>query len=165
MTKTDAPVMAAQLNALTEVYERKPVSLKAVDVWFDTLKEFPTERVMDVLNYWAKTHSKFPAPADVWKAVNEICIVDRERKALAEARENKRDFHPGVGGEMAEHFIAKIRETLKGPKWTPLEHWRHLFDTAPEGSIGKRYAEEVLVAKGADLTREPGQDDEERRAA
>lgn len=158
MTKIDIPALAAQLNALAEVFEKKPVSPKAMEVWFDTLREFPCDQVVSLLVAWPRTHAKFPTPADVWKSMNEWAIDRRERQALIERREPA--FHPGVGGAQAEKFIRQMREILNTPKWSPLEHWQRVHERQPEGSFGKRYAEEVLRKRGVITDREPGEDDE-----
>jgi hypothetical protein len=158
VTKIDLQVLANQLNALAEVYERKAVTPKALEVWFDTLREFPCEQVMALLIGWPKSHHKMPVPSEVWKAMNEWAIERREHKALLESRTPA--FHPGVGGAQAEAFIAQMRKTLNNPEFTPLEHWQRVHDRQKPGSIGRRYAEEVLKRRGVILDREPGSDDE-----
>jgi hypothetical protein len=155
---TDISTLRDRLAELADVFDKKPLSDKALRVWFDTLREFPCDQVMALLIGWPKTHTKFPAPADVWKAMNEWSIDQRERKAALERREPA--FHPGVGGAKAEQFIAKIRKTLNNPAFTPLEHWQRVHERQPEGSIGREYAEEVLRKKGVIKDREPGEDDE-----
>jgi hypothetical protein len=166
MQAYDAQVLSQQLNALCEVYDKKPVSLKGCEVWFDVLKEFPTEKVMSVLIAWPKTHNKFPTPSEVWKVVNEINIAERERKAEIEKKE---EFFPGVGGAQAKKFIAEIRKLLNKPQWSPMEHWRHTLNTQPEGSIGHTYAKQVLGKAGYfddEPKHRPGADDiEAERAA
>lgn len=159
MQAYDNKVLGERLNELAEVFDKKPVSEKGLTVWFGVLREFPTERVCGVLIGWAKTHTKFPSPAEVWKAVNDISINDREKKA---EQENKQEFYPGVGGEQAEKFIARMREVLKKPKWSPMDHWKRLLATAKPGSIGYEYATQVLKQKNALPAREPRQDDEDR---
>lgn len=158
MIKPDLPVLAKQLNALAEVFDKKPVAPGALEVWFDTLREFPTDQVMTLLISWPRTHGKFPVPAEVWKSMNEWAIEQRERKALLERREPA--FHPGVGGAKAEEFIEKMRATLNNPAFSPLEHWKRVHERQPSGSVGQRYAEEVLKKRGVILDREPGSDDE-----
>lgn len=158
MQTYDAPVLAANLNALCEVYDRKPIPQQALKVWFDALKEFPTELVMDCLIGWPKFNSKFPTPADVWKSVNERSSREREKKA---ATEKKEEFHPGVGGRQAQKFLEQMRQILKRPAFSPQQHWERVLATAPKGSIGHRYAEEVLKRRKK-FEREPGQDDEEK---
>ena len=164
MLPTDISTLKERLAELSEVFDRKPLSDKALKVWFDTLRDFPCDQVMSILISWPRSHSKFPAPSEVWKAVNDWSIDRREKQAAAE---NRRDFHPGVGGAMAELFIAKMRETLNNPAFTPLEHWKRVHDKQKPGSIGHRYAEEVLKKRGVIEEveeREPGQDDEEGKA-
>jgi hypothetical protein len=157
VTKIDLQVLANQLNALAEVYERKAVTPKALEVWFDTLREFPCEQVMILLIGWPKSHHKMPVPSEVWKAMNEWTIDQRERHAFLDRQAPA--FHPGVGGKQAEAFIKAMRETLNKPKWSPLEHWQRVHDRQPDGSIGRRFAAEVLRKRGV-LDREPGSDDE-----
>ncbi len=160
MQAFDSKILLERLNELAEVFDKKPISEKGLTVWFGVLREFPTERVCGALIGWPKTHTKFPSPAEVWKTVNDISINDRERKAELE---NKQEFYPGVGGEQAEKFIAQMREVLKRPKWTPMQHWTRLLATAKPGSIGYEYATQVLKQKNAlPVDREPGQDDEEK---
>lgn len=159
MQAYDNKVLADRLSELIEVYGAKPVSEKGLTVWFNVLKEFSTEKVCSILIAWPKSHTKMPSPAEVWKAVNEISIDERERKA---ALEKKEEFYPGVGGEQAAKFIAEIRRKLNQPAWTPMQHWQRLLQTAKPGSIGHDYATKVLKQKGAMQEREPGQDDEER---
>ena len=131
MQSIDLPQLTKELNALAEVFDRKPLTEKAAKVWFDTLREFPSELVLSLVIAWPKTHTKFPAPADVWKAMNERAADMRERKAEQERREPA--FYPGVGGARAEEFIRKMRATLNMPKWGPMEHWQRVYETQPEG--------------------------------
>lgn len=162
MQKYDVQVLGQNLNALCDVFDKKPVPLKALEVWFDTLKEFPTNHVMDALIGWPKAHSKFPTPAEVWKLVNERASRERERKAMTEKKE---EFHPGVGGRKAQEFLKQMRVILNRPTFSPEEHWKRVLATAPKGSIGHQYAKEVLEKRAqrrADFEREPGQDDEEK---
>ena len=159
MLPTDLSTMKDRLAELAEVFDRKPIGDKALRVWFDTLRDFPCEQVMGVLIGWPKTHTKFPAPAEVWKLINESAIAQREKTA---ALENKREFYPGVGGKQAEAFLAQMRATLNKPAWTPTEHWQRVYERSAPGSIGRKYAEEILMKKGLiqQSEREPGSDDE-----
>lgn len=177
MLPADAAVLRDRLNELAEVFDKKPVGDRGLTVWFGVLREFPTEKVAGVLIGWAKSHGKFPTPAEVWKSCNEMSISEREAKAQ---RENKEPiFYPGVGGQEAAKFIEKMREILRRPRWTPEEHWMRTLEKHKPGSIGHSYAKEALrklkYSKEFDgklspdeealLPREPGQDDEERAAA
>ena len=114
MNKIDAQTLAHNLNGLAEVFDKKPVSAKALEVWFDTLKEFQTEKVMDVLIHWPKAHPKFPTPADVWKVCNERSIDLREERARKERAENVRS--DVASPEVAKLYLSKIRDILTKPK-------------------------------------------------
>ena len=160
MLPTDISTLKERLAELAEVFERKPLTEKALKVWFDTLRDFPCDQVMALLLGWPRTHGKMPVPAEVWKAMNDWAIDQRERKAASER--NSPVFHPGVGGRQAEVFIKQMRETLNKPAFSPLEHWKRVLDKQPPGSIGRRYAEEVLKKRGVIEEREPGQDDEDK---
>ena len=152
MQKFDADLLAKNLNQLADVFDRKPVSGPALQAWFDSLKEFPTERVMGVLIGWPRAHLKFPTPSEVWKLCNEIGIGERERKADLEKREQIEWERSPAG----EKFLAKMREIINRPSRTPKEHWEHVLRTQPPGSIGHEYAKKILKPE----EREPGQDDE-----
>lgn len=166
MNRIDAQTLAQNLNALAEVFDKKPVSAKALEVWFDTLKEFPTEKVMGKLINWPKSHIKFPAPSEVWKECNEYSIREREEKAAIERAENVRE--PRADDAVARHFIAKIKALLAKPRKTPIEYWEMVLREAPKGSLAESSAKECLQIlrgrKGQIDHREPGQDDEELAA-
>jgi hypothetical protein len=160
MNRVDIPAMASQLNLLAEVFDKKPISEKAALVWFDTLKEFPTDKVCSILIAWPKTHGKFPTPAEVWKASNEITITNREEVS------RRRVDEPVCAPEVAKRFMGEVRKFLAKPGLSPRQHWQRVLETKPKDSIGYRYAMEALKAKvGFPVEREPGQDDEERIAA
>lgn len=171
MHKTDLTLMAAQLNALAEVFDKKPVSPKALEVWFDALREFPVERVMDRLNTWARSHGKFPTPAEVWKAVNEFQVDRREEKAADEARQNRAPIPQWMGrtefGSRASKAILAILAGSVGcatwdrTRW--IEHWQGVLATPNEYLIREEMAGDALLrwnAPAAMLEREPGSDDE-----
>jgi hypothetical protein len=165
MLKVDLPTLAKQLNELAEVFDKKPVTPGALEVWFDTLREFPCEDVMALLIGWPKTHAKFPVPSEVWKTMNERAIDQREKKAAQERAENRQQlFIPTPKGE---ECLAKIKAMLKAPRLSPREHWHCVLANAAPGSIGERYAREALAKLEPQVVveREPGQDDEEMRAA
>lgn len=164
MQKFDVQILAQNLHALTEVYEKKPVSAKALEVWFDTLKEFPTERIMGLLIHWPKQHTKFPTPAEVWRSCNETVIDEREAKAELERAENLRQ--PFIRSERGAEFLAQMKAILSRPKRRPVEHWRWVLENAPRDSIGEQYARQALAKLDPQSLRErePRQDDEELAA-
>lgn len=161
MDKLSAPQFVAALNALAEVFDRKAISAKALEVWFETLKEFDTNRVLGLLNSWAKSHGKFPAPAELWKVLNEEASERRERTALAE----KKSFAAGerqLGAtEHGRRKMAEIRAILASPKPTPLQHWTMVRQDPGAPAIAQRFADRFFE-RFAVPEREPGQDDEER---
>jgi hypothetical protein len=160
----DSKILQERLSELSEVFQAKAVSDKGLSVWFNVLREFPTEKVCDILNGWPRSHSKMPTPNEVWKSVNEVCIVLREKKAEFERKAEP--FNPGVGGARAKEFLEQMRETLNKPDWTPLEHWKKAYKTQKPGSIGYEYAKAVLTKKGIlegpPAERVPGEDDEQK---
>ena len=166
MHPSDSKVLGERLQELAEVFNAKPVSEKGLSVWFNVLREFPTERVCGILIGWPKFHAKFPVPAEVWKVANDSGIGERERKA--EQEKKSEIFHPGVGGAQAEKFIAEIRALLKQPTWTPKQHWQRNMKRFKPRQIGYEFAKEALEMKKVldqpSLDREPGQDEEERAA-
>ena len=156
MQKTDLDLLAKQLNALTEVFDKKPVTPKALEVWFDALREFPTERVMTVLIGWSKTHGKFPTPADVWKSTNDMCIDLREAKAREEKATIERETRFMGVTTQGEEIILRIREILHRPRLTPKQHWERILNNPKAIPLAKEYAMAALSKK----EREPGEDDE-----
>lgn len=140
MQSIDIPNLVKELNGLAEVFDKRAVTEKASKVWFDTLREFPTERVLGILIGWPKTHGKFPTPAEVWKSCNDFSIIDREHKARQEARLEVAWERSERGSE----FLKQMQRTLKSQKRSPVEHWKHVLATARPGSIGHEYATAAL---------------------
>lgn len=154
MQSIDMPNLAKELNLLTEVFEKKPVTERASKVWFDTLREFPTERVLGVLIGWPKTHNKFPTPAEIWKVCNEQGIEEREHQARLEKQMEPKWERSPQGAKI----LAQMKQILNRPTRTPREHWQNVLKTQPPGSIGHEYAKKVLKVE----KREPGEDDEQQ---
>lgn len=140
MQSIDLPQLVKELNGIAEVFDKKPVTEKASKVWFDSLREFPTERVLGLLIGWPKTHGKFPTPSEVWKACNDLSIVERENKARLEARLDVAWERSEKGAE----FLEQMKRTLKKPKRDPVEHWKHVMETTEPGTIGYEYARAAL---------------------
>jgi hypothetical protein len=161
--KTDLQVLANQLNALAEVFEKKPVSPKGLEVWFDTLRDFPTERVISVLIGWAKTHTKYPSPAEVWKVVNEISIDLREEKVKQERAQIEREYQHMGATPQGNAIIKKMYEILAKPKRTPRQHWEWVMRNPKAPHIATECAKEALK-RWQVVEREPGCDDEIQEA-
>ena len=166
MDKLAAQQFASTLNSLAEVFDKKSVTPKALEIWFDTLKEFDTNRVFSMLNGWAKTHTKFPAPGELWKALNEDSTEKRERQAVAE----KRLFEREAVHTVSEHGNAKLAEImaiLGRPKPSPYEHWKRVLATPDLTDMAYKAAENYMArfaTRSMQVEREPGQDDEELAA-
>lgn len=152
MQKFDAELLAKNLNALAEVFDKKPVTAGALQAWFDVLREFPTERVMGVLLGWPKTHGKFPTPAEVWKSCNELSIEEREHKARLE-KQIEPEWQRSANGA---RLLRGMKRMLNRPTRIPQEHWNHLLQTKKPGDIGYEYARKALKVED----RQPGEDDE-----
>lgn len=163
MDKLAAPQFAQILNGLTEVYGVKPVTPKALEMWFESLKEFDTHVVFSTLNGWAKTHTKFPTPNEVWKASNEVSGRHRDHAAEETKKALQRWTERGSAAH-AHASMGVVRDTLATPKPDPRTHWQRVMATEGLPHISYRYAQEVL-GKHQAIERQPGQDDEEREAA
>lgn len=143
MERMSIPRLAERLNALAEAFDKKPVSLKAAEVWFDTLKEFETEMVLNILTGWAKSHPKFPVPAEVWKAANEINSEDMEMRAERRKVELHRAYQAMPRSEEGARIL-KMAIAAIGRTSPPIIHWRKTLDTPELPSISYRYANYCL---------------------
>ena len=150
MLPTDMLTLRDRLAELADVFERKPVTEKALKVWFDTLREFPIERVAGVLIGWPKSHGKFPTPAELWKVCGEIGSAEIERKAALDKRPIEWERSP-----QGAKFLAKMKAIINKPSRTPRQHWEHVLATQKPGDIGYEFALRALKRD-----REPGSDDE-----
>ena len=108
MQPYDLKILGERLGELAEVFDRKPMSEKALGVWFSVLRDFTTDKVCAVLISWPRTHTKFPSPAEAWKALNEIAIDRRE----AEAQELKQET-PWMRSEAGKAAIEKMRALFR----------------------------------------------------
>lgn len=87
MRREDLPKLAERLGQLAEAFDRKPPTPGALLVWLDVLKEFHIFEVESMLVDMPKRLTKFPAPAEVWKACNERRSDHIESQARILARE------------------------------------------------------------------------------
>lgn len=160
MQKLDVHLLGSNLNALAEAFDHKPVTPKALEIWFDTLKEFPTELVMSMLISWPKLHGKFPMPAEVWRLSNDIGATDRERKAVAERAASRQTTVYAGTTEQGKNYAAQVVALCSRTRRAPIGHWHKLLARSHPDSIGHQYATEalkVLQPKRAPV-REPGED-------
>lgn len=144
MQKLDAPALATALNALAETFDRKAITGKALEMWFDTLREFQTEQVLSLLHSWPKIHGKMPVPAEVWKVLNERALEEREQRHRSEKAQRERDYQNLGTTEHGKRCLSVIYDMLLTPKPTPLEHWRKVMETPGLPSISYEYAKVAL---------------------
>jgi hypothetical protein len=145
MQKLDAPALAASLNALAETFDRKAIPPKALEMWFDTLREFPTEVVLALLHSWPKVHGKMPVPAEIWNLLNDRTVDAREQRLKAEKAERHRDYERLGATESGKGALKLIYDMLVGrPKPMPLEHWRKVMATPALPEISYEYARAAL---------------------
>ncbi len=100
MQKLDLNALAGELNGLAETFERKAVTPKALEVWFDALREFPTEQVLALLHSWPKIHGKMPVPSEVWKVLNERAVDEREQRLESERVQREREYQRKIVHQM-----------------------------------------------------------------
>jgi hypothetical protein len=144
MQKLDGPALANELNSLAETFDRKAITPKALEVWFDTLREFPTESVLSLLHSWPKVHGKMPVPAEVWKVLNERSMEEREQRTKAEKIQRERDYAHLGATEHGKRCLNMIYDKLLRPRPTPLEHWRKVMETPGLPQISYEYARIAL---------------------
>lgn len=120
--------LGEKLNTLAEAMDKKPVSVKAMEVWFDSLKEFETEMILNLLGSWAKHHPRFPVPADVWKAANEISSEDREQRAERKKAEIDRSYKTLGTTENGRRALKMVIAAI-GKTSPPIVHWRKVLAT------------------------------------
>lgn len=163
MLKTEIQLVANQLNVLAEVFDKKAVTPKAIEVWFDTLRVFKTEQVMSILLAWPKTHHKFPAPAEVWKIANDFAIEDRAATQRADAAVRSAEISSIGTTQYGKKILAEGKRLLREPTISSEQQWRRVLQNPAACYLAKKYAHEVLNrAKERQVERQPGQDDEER---
>jgi hypothetical protein len=117
MRTEDVRRLGMRLGQLAEAFDRKGPSENAMLVWLDTLKEFSLFEVESMLVDMPKRLTKFPSPADVWKACNER----RSDRIENEARAHRLDEVPRVtsfvpNSALGRREMMKIRTILAKPR-------------------------------------------------
>lgn len=144
MQKYDVPALGEALNGLAEVFDKKAVPQKAFELWFETLKEFPAERVIGLLSNWPKGRGKFPVPSEIWKVLNEWAIDERERSNVSQKKQIQREYGQMGATPHGERALDLIKTMLATPKPTPLEHWRSVMATPGLCDLSYEYAKKYL---------------------
>lgn len=122
MLKTDAAGLAVALNGLADTFDKKHVTEEATVVWFETLRDFPNELVRGILRTWAKSHGKFPTPAEVWKIANDIQISEREQIARNARSDATQPVH-FAKTDAGKRALAEIRKLVDHRRPSPIAHW------------------------------------------
>lgn len=161
MNQIDAPRFTEAVNSLAEVFGKNALGPKAMNLWFGVLKEFDCVEVCTMLGAWPKTNSKFPAPADVWKALNERATDTRERIAAAEKKVFEEGWKKAAATPYGRQKLLEIKQILSAPKPTPDQHWRRVLKTPGLPEATYRMAESFFAKRSLEVMREPGQDEEE----
>ncbi len=159
MLKVHVEPLAEALNQMADAFDRKPLSEGATKVWFETLREFSIEMVVGFLKDWPKHHVKFTAPAELWKALNEVSIANRE-KASEDLRKQAQEPVRFAKTDAGRRALTEIRKLVQKPKPSPRAHWEKVLATHRPQSIGHDYAKVALAGMSFRSAREPGQDDE-----
>ena len=174
MTRDDVPALSAQLNALADVYDKRNLTPQAVQVWVDTVKEFPAFRVISLLIEWPKVNAKMPTPGDVWKKLNDRAIDDREAQQQTERAMYENGAQAFVNNLQGRAITSRLLQGINTAKKDGKAWARRIlvaYADKPESVnwLQLEYAREAMgldvrtgMAKGYE--REPGQDDEELAA-
>ena len=84
-------------NSLVEVYEtlagRTP-SQKAIDLWFESLQDYPLNDIVNAFMFWTRNKSKAPTPADIHSLLSTWKSKELEDDAKAQVEANNKPFKP-----------------------------------------------------------------------
>lgn len=135
MNATDTPVLTARLGELADALGAKKPTPEGIRVWFQVLKEFPFEYVVDTLDGWAKRHPKMPAPADVWKFLNESRTMRIERQAEADKKRFASEMDRGFKrNPVLAKRLKDLAVSMRHPVPVNPQDWaRRIWDAYVEG--------------------------------
>ena len=98
MTNNDFEAFSEKLLGISEVYTTKPLSEEAVNVYFDSLVEYPLSVVLTGLRLAVKGAKFMPKPADVIEAIKNLTGQNKEQleaKAHVVFKEISRNINIG----------------------------------------------------------------------
>ena len=98
MTNNDFDAFSEKLLGISEVYTTKPLSEEAVNVYFDSLVEYPLSVVLTGLRQAVKGAKFMPKPADVIEAIKNLTGQNKEQleaKAQVAFKEISRNINIG----------------------------------------------------------------------
>ncbi len=117
MRTEDLRRLGQRLGQLAEAFDRKPPTEGALLVWLDVLKEFSLFEVESMLVDMPKRLTKFPSPADVWKACNERRSDRIENEAkVRNLQDPPRVTSIATNTAIARAEMAKIKAILAKPR-------------------------------------------------
>lgn len=105
MRSTDKDQFADAVRDVVETLGGRSPTDRAIEVWFDALKEFPVNDVLSALYDYAKFKSKAPAPADIRKIVTDRIserLEEQSAEAAKESRKPDAGFEPAVGRAVSQ---------------------------------------------------------------
>jgi hypothetical protein len=136
MHQRDFDGFADRLSALAETLGKPVPTGRALAVWFDTLKAFPTDQVLGLIADWPRLSSRFPAPADVWAKLNDVSIEKREKRAACEAAMHTLEHQQFVRSDLGRRILAQMSEMLAKRK--PMSAYtiaRDIVDRIVDGAV------------------------------
>lgn len=113
MTKSEFQVdVLPRLMDLAEAFDRKPPSDAALRVWCDVLTPLPVRPVLLALQSWTRSKTKFPAPAEIFSAANDIDADDREQRIAAEKGREQVDLRRMGATPQGRRALRLIRDLI-----------------------------------------------------
>jgi len=130
MTPLDTPLLSENLINLADAIGGKAPTQAGMKVWIQTLREFPINEIVDVLTNWAKRATKMPAPADVWKSLNDARAERMESDAATRKREYEHEAKQTMHRNpvIAQKLSALLAEMRGRPKNDPKEWASNLMN-------------------------------------
>ena len=103
MQRADVQTLNDRLTELAEAFGAKPVTKGAMAVWVGVLKDYPIEDICDVIQLWARTKTKFPAPSEI----ASLCARRLSERIEGQAVAHKSSFAAGASKILADPRIAR----------------------------------------------------------
>jgi hypothetical protein len=104
MRESDVSTLRERLAELAECFNAKPLSKGALAVWVSVLKDHPIDRICDAISQWARTKTKFPAPAEI----AGLCAARLSERVESESDSAKRIYAEGAQKILADPRIAHL---------------------------------------------------------
>ena len=148
-----------RIKDLAEAFDRKPPSEAMTKVWWNVLSDLESWDVVTELNAWAKTKTKFPAPAEVYAAASQRGADRRERQNAVEKAREAQEVKQLTATPEGKRAAAELKAALAKlvPQRTGKERvdraWaRKILDRMADGEavpdISQRFAFQALAVEG-----------------